>query len=139
MARGKNSAKVAQEGRANVIHTKRPEVYTAEYAGYLVCDLTAAQEKALEEYTLSPDATLLWVGEMVDSGLKLVLTYSKDGASVRAELHDMDKASDFAGWRLSSFAEGTYEALVVLHYKHMVILEQDWSRAATERSHRRFG
>lgn len=139
MSRKKNSAKEAMGERANVIHTKRAEVYTAEYAGYLVCDLTAAQETGLDSFIRTPEQMVTWLGEMVDSGLKLVVTYSKDGASVRAELHDMDATSDFAGWRLSSFAESTYDALVILCYKHTVILEEDWSRAATSRTRRKFG
>lgn len=139
MARKQNSAREQQKARADVLPTHRKEVYTAEYAGYLVCDLNANHEKALEKHVLDAPSLFAWLQEMVDSGYKLVLTYSKDGASVRAELHDMDKDSDLAGWRLSSFAEDVHDALLVLHFKHTQILSGDWSLASRERSARRFG
>lgn len=123
----------------DVLPQQRPEIYTAEYAGYLVCDLTVAHEKALETYTPSYEELYLWQSEMVDSGLKVVTTFSKDGASVRSELHDMDKTSPHAGWRLSSFAEDLYTALTILMYKHKVVLSEDWSLAATQRTKRRYG
>lgn len=139
MSRKKNSAREAQSERSNVIPGRRPEIYTAEYAGYLVCDLTVAHEKQLEAYTPSWEELGVWQSEMVDSGLKVVQVFSKDGASVRVELHDMDKSSEYAGWRLSAFAENLYDALVVLKFKQEKILNGDWSLAATERQARRFG
>jgi hypothetical protein len=139
MARTNRSASQQREERANVIHTKRPEVYNAEYAGYLVCDILAKDEKALETYTPSWEALGIWQSEMVDTGFKVVTVFSKDGASVRAELHDMDKESDHAGWRLSSFADELYSALVILHYKQTVLLNGDWSLAQKERTKRRYG
>ena len=139
MAKRQGSAKTAQAARVDTLPSRRPEIYTAEYAGYLVCDLTVAHEKALETYTPTYEELYTWQSEMVDSGLKLVATYSKDGASVRAELHDMDKSSDYAGWRLSSFAEDLYTALSILMYKHKVVLSEDWSLAGTERQKRRYG
>lgn len=139
MARRNGSASDHREERANVIHTRRPEIYNAEYAGYLVCDLLAKDEKALDTHTPSWEVLGIWQTEMVDSGFKVVIVFSKDGASVRAELHDMDKTSDHAGWRLSSFADELYTALVILHYKHTVLLGGDWSLAQKERSRRRYG
>lgn len=139
MSRRKNSAKLRQQERADVIPSKRPEIYTAEYAGYLVCDLTAAHEKELEQLVVKAEELLSFQDEMVDSGYKLVYCYSKDGASVRAELHDLDNTSDTAGWRLSSFADTPTEALVVLRYKYTVVLGSDLSNASRTRTARRFG
>jgi len=139
MARNRRSATNERKERANVLPRQREQIYDAEYAGYLVCDLTAENEKQLEKQAISVPDLFSWMGEMVDSGLKLVVVPSRDGASFRAELHDMDSTSDFAGWRLSAFAEDYHSALLVLYFKHVSILSGDWSGAARERASRRFG
>lgn len=139
MARNNRSAAKSKVERENVLYTKRPEIYKAEYAGYLVCDLSEKHEKELEKFTPAYEEVFTWLEERIDSGYKLVLTYSKDGASVRAELHDMDVNSDLAGWRLSSFADNVYNALIVLYYKDTVVLSNDWSMAAQVRTKRAYG
>jgi len=139
MARNARQAKQNMGARADVIPTKRPEVYKAEYAGYLVCDLLEKHDKELEKFKPSEAEIFTWLEEQVDSGRKLVLTYSKDGASVRAELHEMHIDDDLAGWRLSAFADCVINALIVLYFKDTVILSGDWSLAARERSKRGYG
>jgi len=139
MARRKNSAKDALPQRLDQSPKFKEDVYSAEYAGYLVCDLTAAHEKELESYRPTAAEILTWQQEMCDSGFKVVGVYSKDGASVRAEIHDMDRESDMAGWRLSAFADNYPDATVVLMFKYTRILGGDLSIAQTERPKRRFG
>lgn len=139
MARNNRSAKEKQQERANVIPTKRPEIYTAEYAGYLVCDLLEKHEKELETYSLTFEELLTWMEQLVDSGYKIIQTFSKDGASVRVELHQMDRDDDLAGWRLSAFADSLFNALTVLHYKQERILGGDWTLAAQSRNRRTYG
>jgi len=139
MARRKGTAKDAMAARKDALPTKRQDIYTAEYAGYLVCDLTTAHEKELDAFKPTAGEILTWQQELVDSGFKLIGVYSKDGASVRAELHDMDVTSDTAGWRLSSFADNFLDAVVVLYYKYSVILGGDLSLASQTREKRRWG
>lgn len=102
------------------------------WQGFVECRLSADQIESLMEWELNEED--IWTALIAEimGGHKFTLSFNSQNETFVAAL-TASVPSPNAGYTLSSFAPDHNTAVRALAYKHLVVLECDWSRAKSQK------
>jgi len=123
---------VFREELANMAGRKRnPERKQsdrAEWKGFLDLRLNDEQLATLDASKPKPSELFAAIDGILSAGYRFLLSYNNRTKLVSVTLVDDDPDRKTGGYALSSADEDAAGALKMAVYKHMVLLEGDWSR-----------
>lgn len=102
------------------------------WQGFVECRLTADQIESLMEWELNDEDVWTALITEVMGGHKFSLSFNPQNETFVAAL-TANAPSPNSGYTLSSFAPDHNTAVRALAYKHLVVLECDWSRAKSQK------
>lgn len=102
------------------------------WQGFVECRLNADQIERLMEWELNDEDIWTALIAEVMGGHKFTLSFNSQNETFVAAL-TASAPSPNAGYTLSSFAPDHNTAVRALAYKHLVVLECDWSRAKSQK------
>lgn len=110
--------------------TRKPETRDddrPEWKGFLDRRLTPEELEVLD--ASKPKPTELWaaVDDIIQDGYRFMLSYNKQTKLASVTLTDNDSTRKTAGYALSSSDSDGASALKMAVFKHVVLLERDWS------------
>lgn len=114
----------------------RTNSFTGELQ-FLDVRLSQAQFDELDAAKMSSSQLLAALTSAITQGYKFSFSYNPEKKTANAMLVDNRFDSPTKGQALSAFSDDCQDALKVLMYKHVVILEQDWTHAQSPQSERR--
>jgi len=118
-----NNAQMAQRQRKRPIQSnERPE-----WQGFLDLRLDDAQLEALD--TWKPKPTEVWdtVDEMVEAGYRFIISYNRVTKLASCTVMDDDAERKTGGFGLSSADSDGASALKMAIFKHLHVLNGDWT------------
>jgi len=97
------------------------------FQGYINHNLTAEEKAKYDLWT--PDAEELFdaIERLVDSGYKLSTSHDDYNDTRQASLTCNNKQSEDYGWVLVARAPDSYNAIALVVFKHVYLLEGDWT------------
>jgi len=107
---------------------ERNQSERAEWKGFLDLRLNDEQLAALDASKPKPSELFTAVDSIISAGYRFLLSYNNRTKLVSVTLVDDDPDRKTGGYALSSSDEDAAGALKMAVYKHMVLLESDWSR-----------
>jgi len=99
----------------------------AEWIGFLDRRLTDDEIAALDESKPKPSELWAAVDDILSSGYRFILSYNKRTKLASVTLVDDDPDRKTGGYALSSSDTDGAGALKMAVFKHVVLLERDWS------------
>jgi len=112
----------------------KKEKYQFQFRGFVDVKLSDVQRDAFSSWDVHDEELYEIVATVVQGGFKLSTTYNSGNDTFTATLTGQNGTGDADGYSMSSFAPDWYNALRLLVFKHTVILEGDWARAAQAES-----
>lgn len=104
------------------------------WQGFVECRLSDEDKEDFEHWfeanTLDP---MRFLYDFVRDGFKVSLTPEVTKGSYTATITDNDPTSPQAGWALSAFGDSLEKAIMVLVYKHTVLLQDGWVIGAKDK------
>jgi len=110
--------------------TRKPEVNQnerPEWKGFLDRRLTPDELAALDESKPKPSDLWAAVDTIIEDGYRFMLSYNRKTKLASVTLTDDNPERKTAGYALSSSDVDGASALKMAVYKHMVLLERDWT------------
>lgn len=119
------------EVKHNMAGTKRkPEVNQSgrpEWKGFLDRRLAPDELEVLDQSKPKPSELWAAVDDIIQDGYRFMLSYNRQTKLASVTLSDDNSERKTAGYALSSSDVDGASALKMAVYKHMVLLERDWS------------
>ena len=102
--------------------------YTNGFKGFVTHRLTEEEKGQFMVWSESVDVDYVWlqVDELQDSDYVLSVKHDGYGGGVQASLTCKNKNSDDLGYCLTARAPESYNAVLLLLFKHFVLLKQSW-------------
>lgn len=116
----RNSKKVSTDGR-----TKEVKGF-GNFKGFIQHNLSAEEKKAFQEWVISGDDLWGWIDRLIDSSFKLSVSYDGYNKTCQASLTCNDEKSEDFGWVLVARAPDAYSVILLVLYKHTVLLSESW-------------
>jgi len=107
---------------------ERQQGERAEWKGFLDLRLDDDQLNRLDQSKPKPSELFASVDDMVQAGYRFILSYNNRTKLVSVTVMDDDPSRKSGGYALSSSDEDSLGALKMAVYKHLVLLEGDWTR-----------
>lgn len=122
-----NHRRAAEEQRSR---KPKSDKYKLPHAGFVDVSLTQEQKDTLKDELMSYDEAMSFVEACLLESFKMTLTYTPKQHLATASLIDKDPDSPSAGKCLTARAPHIIGALTLLQFKHVVVLDAQWERAA---------
>lgn len=100
------------------------------WQGFVDVKLTAVEKDVYGQWDVQDDDLWVLVVDAIGSGHKLSITYNRQNDQFVASFTGQTGTKGNEGFTLSAYAKDWYNAIRVLAYKHAILLESDWTRAA---------
>jgi hypothetical protein len=100
--------------------------------GYVRCELAASDKEAFKAWEAAQDDAecLGQLVKVVDSGY--LLKVGESGQGYQASISAATTGTDWDGYVLTAHASSCGRAIALLVYKHLVLMESDWSAWVAE-------
>lgn len=109
---------------------KKREKTDSMWRGFVDVKLTSEEKDAYVKWDIHDDDLWLLLVDAITAGHKLSVTFNKQNDQFVASFTGQTDTGDNEGYTLSAYAKTWYDAVRVLCFKHAVLLEGSWDRAA---------
>jgi len=97
-----------------------------KFQGFVQLELNADDIASIQKETGNATQIIDQVNIMLKEGYKVSLSYDAGYGSFKANAMDVDTSRTTSGYMLSGSAPTTLEAMAVLVYKHVVMMDKSW-------------
>ena len=101
-----------------------------EWKGFVSCELNTQRKEQFKAWTPKVDDLETGILECLSPGYKLSFSVDTYHDAIQASWYCGATGDPNAGWCLTARGASISKAFLVLLFKHLVILEGDWSSAA---------
>lgn len=99
------------------------------WQGFVDVVLSSEHKEQLAGYVLEVEFGLEQLDELLATGYKVSFGLDVDGHTRRCTLANVDHDSDMAGYGLSGRGRSVQNAFASAVFKHLYVLDEDWSTA----------
>lgn len=105
----------------------RPANGKGNFQGYINHNLTKEEKEKYDLWTPTPDELWDEIERIVDGGYKLSTSHDDYNSTRQASLTCNNPKHPDNGWVLVARAPDSYNAIALVVFKHVYLLEGDWS------------
>lgn len=98
-----------------------------DFKGYVPANLDKATREEIRAWDITAGEVLDQFDRLLDSGYSITLKFDKEGEGRRVNISALDVRDDVNGWILNARAATLFQAMVVVWYKHSILLQGDWA------------
>lgn len=102
----------------------------ATWKGFVDVKLTSEEKDSYVSWDIHDDDLWLLLVDAISAGHKLSITFNRQNDQFVASFTGQTDTGKNEGYTLSAYAKTWYDSVRVLTFKHSVLLEGEWSRAA---------